>query len=61
MGNHEDALRSRSACKEALDHAAAVTAILAGAAHMQPRHFDPRLLAAFASSLGEFRDIFETL
>lgn len=56
-----DVLRGRRSYKNALDHAAAASAILVGDARTRPEHFDPRLLGAFKSSLGEFRDIFETL
>jgi putative two-component system response regulator len=56
-----DVLRSRRAYKKPLDHATAASAILIGDARTRPEHFDPRLLGAFKSSLGEFRDIFETL
>jgi len=56
-----DVLRGKRTYKGALDHASAASAILVGDARTRPEHFDPRLLSAFKSSLGEFRDIFETL
>jgi putative two-component system response regulator len=56
-----DVLRSRRAYKNSLDHASSASAILVGDARTRPEHFDPALLGAFKSSLGEFRDIFETL
>lgn len=56
-----DVLRGKRAYKDALDHAAAASAILVGDARTRPEHFDPQLLGAFKSSLGEFRDIFETM
>jgi CheY-like chemotaxis protein len=46
---------------QALDHASAASAILVGDARTRPEHFEPSLLSTFKSSLGEFRDIFETL
>jgi putative two-component system response regulator len=56
-----DVLRGKRAYKEALDHSSAASAILVGDSRTRPEHFDPQLLSTFKSSLGEFRDIFETL
>jgi putative two-component system response regulator len=56
-----DVLRGRRTYKDAMDHASAASAILIGDSRTRPEHFDPLVLSAFKSSLGEFRDIFDTL
>jgi putative two-component system response regulator len=54
-----DALRSTRPYKPAFDHAKALDIIVHGDGRTEPRHFDPVVLAAFATHHQAFADIFD--
>lgn len=55
-----DALRSRRPYKPPLDHAHAVSIIQKGDGRTQPGHFDPAVLACFATQTVRFAAIYES-
>jgi putative two-component system response regulator len=56
-----DALRSIRAYKAALSHQTAVSILLNGDGRTQPSHFDPALLAVFATVHERFDEIFHSI
>ena len=54
-----DALRNSRVYKSALDHVKTCDIILNGDGRTSPQHFDPKVLAAFNETKGDFADIFE--
>lgn len=53
-----DALRSKRAFREAMDHAAVANIIIEGDGRTMPEHFDPRVLKAFIGLSAQFDEIF---
>jgi putative two-component system response regulator len=53
-----DALRSRRPYKEPYEHDDAVRIIMHGDGRTSPKHFDPRVLSAFAAARARMRDIY---
>jgi putative two-component system response regulator len=56
-----DALRSRRPYKAPFDHETSVEIILKGDHRTNPGHFDPQVLAVFASSRARFAEIYNEL
>ena len=56
-----DALRTRRPHKPAVDHNAAIAAIVRGDERTSPRHFDPAVLDAFRRSTARFAEIYASL